>query len=102
MTNADILARMNANKLVAETEQYLLDVTLAGHPQLVKDPCVCCKHSRSVHEHYRAGADCSLCGCDRYEPLSRMWPVGLVVGAVVAVLLVCTAMCVVTVWQAIR
>jgi hypothetical protein len=28
--------------------------------------CECC-HDRSAHEHYRAGSECGLCGCDQYR-----------------------------------
>ena len=26
-----------------------------------------CGHGRSLHQHYRGGSDCSLCGCGRYR-----------------------------------
>jgi hypothetical protein len=26
-----------------------------------------CGHGRAAHEHYRPGADCGSCLCDRYE-----------------------------------
>ncbi len=25
-----------------------------------------CGHDRQAHEHYRAGGECSLCGCQRF------------------------------------
>ena len=25
-----------------------------------------CGHDRQAHRHYRPGADCSLCGCQRF------------------------------------
>ena len=33
-------------------------------PVAVVDPCVC-HHSREVHEHWRRGTDCGICGGDR-------------------------------------
>jgi hypothetical protein len=29
-------------------------------------PCRC-GHGKTAHEHYRRGADCSLCSCTRYR-----------------------------------
>jgi hypothetical protein len=37
--------------------------------------CVC-GHERRAHEHYRAGADCSLCAdprCPRFRPVTPWW-----------------------------
>ena len=36
---------------------------ITGH---MKPGCVC-GHSGEAHEHYRAGNDCSLCGCGQYR-----------------------------------
>jgi hypothetical protein len=36
-------------------------------------PCRC-GHGRVVHEHYRAGSDCSLCECERFRRVRRWWP----------------------------
>lgn len=33
-------------------------------PGAVVDPCVC-RHGREVHEHWRRGTDCGICGQDR-------------------------------------
>lgn len=30
-------------------------------------PCSC-GHEREAHGHYRAGSDCSLCRCPRFDP----------------------------------
>ena len=39
----------------------------------VVDPCTC-GHAREAHEHYRAGADCGVCGadmCAAFRPAER-------------------------------
>jgi hypothetical protein len=39
-------------------------------------PCSC-GHGKQVHQHYRAGSDCALCGCGRYRgPLRRILRLG--------------------------
>jgi hypothetical protein len=39
-------------------------------------PCSC-GHGKRAHEHYRAGRDCALCGCGKYQgPLRRLLHLG--------------------------
>lgn len=39
-------------------------VGLPATPDGVVDPCVC-RHGRDVHEHWRRGTDCGVCGRER-------------------------------------
>jgi hypothetical protein len=39
-------------------------------------PCSC-GHGKQTHAHYRAGSDCALCECGRYQgPLRRLLHLG--------------------------
>jgi hypothetical protein len=39
-------------------------------------PCSC-GHGKQTHQHYRAGSDCALCGCGKYQrPLRRLLHLG--------------------------
>lgn len=31
-----------------------------------------CGHPTDAHDHFRAGTDCSVCGCSRYRPAARL------------------------------
>jgi hypothetical protein len=31
-----------------------------------------CTHSRSAHQHYRAGTECSMCDCQKYRRASSL------------------------------
>ena len=34
-----------------------------------REPAVCrCGHGQEAHVHYRAGSDCGLCACPRWNP----------------------------------
>jgi hypothetical protein len=42
----------------------------SGMPVSLAAPADCaCGHSEFAHQHYRPGADCSLCGCQAYRPV---------------------------------
>ncbi|PWW21812.1 hypothetical protein JD79_00953 [Geodermatophilus normandii] len=41
-------------------------VAEAGRTAPAGKPCTC-GHGKVAHSHYRAGTDCSLCSCDRYD-----------------------------------
>jgi hypothetical protein len=46
---------------------WLIDETDLAWLRVEARPCSC-GHEREAHEHHRAGADCSLCGCPRFDP----------------------------------
>lgn len=43
-----------------------------------------CLHTRTAHEHYRAGTECSACGCPRYRRPPRARAADLVFAARIA------------------
>jgi hypothetical protein len=41
-------------------------VSSAGQAPQTGKLCTC-GHGKPAHSHYRAGTDCSLCGCERFD-----------------------------------
>jgi hypothetical protein len=63
---------------VRELLAYLLTAAAAlacgvmpGRREAVPPAPCRCGDPGAAHEHYRAGTDCALCGCDRFRPASR-------------------------------
>lgn len=41
-------------------------------PATAGDPSCRCGHPIGVHDHFRGGTDCSICGCARYRAVGRL------------------------------